>query len=554
MPVKFGKLLFTGIALSFAAGAALAQSAEVKIDSGTIRGDEADGVLSWKGIPFAQPPLGNLRWRAPQPVVTWHGVRDATKYSNDCMQVPFGGDAAPLGTEPAEDCLYTNVWRPTGAQAKLPVMVWIYGGGFVNGGASPPTYSGANLAREGVVFVSFNYRLGRFGTFALPQLTAANADKGRLGNYSAMDQIAALQWVKRNIAAFGGDPNNVTIIGESAGGMSVHNLVTSPLSQGLFQRAVVMSGGDGRSDGSKTLSDVEKIGENFARRYDIDPKAKDALSRLRALSAVQVTDGLSMMTRKPGPETVTGPFPDGNVLVDLGKAYASGKYAHVPMMIGATSADMGGKSGFMIAGGREASSVLAEQGVPVWQYRFSYVADSLNQPGAAQHAAEIPYFFDNASIKYGSATTQKDIAAGKLVSSYLLNFVKTGNPNGPGLAYWPQHSRSGDEIMDFNQAAKAIAQRDPWGVEIDSEKARIRAAMASGHYNTLITPIGVMLDDPAAGPIFKQYFPEVASNPQLAAARGMTLYAIKDYMPQLLTQAKLDAMDADLAKLPAKAK
>lgn len=553
MKIKFGMLLLAGATLFSASSAALAQSVQVKIDSGVIRGDEADGVQSWKGIPFAQPPLGNLRWRAPQPVVPWSGVRQTTKYSSDCMQVPFPSDAAPLGTQPAEDCLYTNVWRPAGAQTKLPVMVWIYGGGFVNGGASPPTYAGANLARQGIVFVSFNYRIGRFGTFALPQLTAANADKGRLGNYGAMDQIAALEWVKKNIAAFGGDPNNVTIVGESAGGMSVHNLVTSPLARGLFQRAVVMSGGEGRSDGAKTLAQVEQIGENFARRYKIDPQAPGALAQLRALTDVQVTDGLNMMQRGQGPETVTGPFPDGTVLVDLGKAYAAGHYAHVPMMIGATSADMGGKGGFMIAGGREASSVIADQGVPVWQYRFSYVADSISQPGA-QHAAEIPYFFDNTSIKYGSATTPKDIAAGKLVSSYLLNFVKTGNPNGPGLAYWPQHTRSGDEIIDFTQAARASAQRDPWGAEIDNEKARIKEALASGHYNSLVTPIGVMLDDPAASAIFKQYFPEVASNPQISAARGMTLSAIKDYMPQVLTSAKLDAFNADLAKLPAKAK
>ncbi|MBO9574554.1 MAG: carboxylesterase family protein [Sphingobium sp.] len=558
MRVKLSALLLAGAATLAGQNSAIAQpshtpSTQVKIDSGVIRGDETAGVLSWKGIPFAQPPLGALRWRAPQPVTAWQGVRETTKYSNDCMQVPFPSDAAPLGTEPAEDCLYSNVWRPAGAQKNLPVMVWIYGGGFVNGGASPPTYSGANLARQGIVFVSFNYRVGRFGTFALPQLTAENADKGRLGNYGAMDQIAALQWVKRNIAAFGGDPNNVTIVGESAGGMSVHNLVTSPLSQGLFQRAVVMSGGDGRSDGGKTLADVEKIGQNFARRYKIDPQAKDALAQLRALSAVQVTDGLSMMARGTGPETNTGPFVDGTVLVDLGKAYSAGRYAKIPMMIGATSADMGGKSGFMIAGGREASSVLADQGTPVWEYRYSYVADSLRQPGA-QHAAEIPYFFDNAAIKYGDATTDKDIAAGKLVSSYLLNFVKTGNPNGPGLAHWPQHTRAGDEIMDFNQAARSVSLRDPWGTDIDNEKGRMQAAKASGRYNSMVTQIGALLDDPEANAMLKRYFPEVANIPQIGAARGMTLYAIKDYMPQILTDAKLEAFDADLAKIAVKAK
>jgi para-nitrobenzyl esterase len=530
-------------------GAALAQEAQVAIDSGQIRGSQAEGVLSWKGIPFAQAPVGDLRWRAPQPVKPWTGVRAATEYSADCMQVPFPSDAAPLGTTPAEDCLYANVWRPAGAGKKLPVMVWIYGGGFVNGGASPPTYAGANLAREGIVFVSFNYRVGRFGTFALPQLSAENPDKGRLGNYGAMDQISALEWVKRNIAAFGGDPANVTIIGESAGGMSVHNLVTSPLSQGLFNRAVVMSGGTGRSEEGKTLAQVEQVGQNFARRHNIDPQSPDALKRLRALTAEQVTDGLSMMQRGGGPETYSGPFVDGTVLVDLDEAYKSGKYAHVPFMIGATSADIGGKSGFMVAGAREASVVLAQQKLPVWYYRFSYVADSIGQPGA-QHAAEIPYFFDNTAIKYGSATTAKDIEMGKQVSRYLVNFVKTGNPNGSGLANWPNFTPAGDEMMDFAANGKAGAGRDPWGAEIDQEKARIAAARASGHYNSLITPIGTMLDDPAANEVLKRHLPDLVNSPQIAMVRGMTLNAIRGYLPQMLTDAKLAALDADLAKLP----
>jgi para-nitrobenzyl esterase len=524
----------------------------VTLDSGRIRGSEADGVLSWKGIPFAQPPVGDLRWRAPQPVAPWRGVRATTEYSSDCMQVPFPSDAAPLGTVPAEDCLYANVWRPTDGQRGLPVMVWIYGGGFVNGGASPPTYAGANLARNGIVFVSFNYRVGRFGTFALPQLTAAKPDGDRLGNYGAMDQIAALNWVKRNVAAFGGDPNNVTIIGESAGGISVHYLVTSPQSQGLFQRAVAMSGGDARSEGGKTLAEVEQVGQNFARRHGIDPAAPDALQRLRALTAEQVTDGLNMQHRSQGPETNTGPFVDGTILVDLDEAYASGRYAKVPMMIGATSADIGGKSGFMIAGARDAAAVIADQKVPVWEYRFSYVADSIGQPGA-QHAAEIPYFFDNSAIKYGAAATPKDIAVGEMVSSYLTNFVKTGDPNGPGRAFWPKYSRAGDEIMDFAASGRALAQRDPWGAEIEDERRRMEAARASGRYNSLTTLIGELLDDGAARAIVARYFPDLVNSPQIGMARGMTLNAVKVYLPQVMTDEKLAELDAELAPLtPAK--
>ncbi|SOB86387.1 para-nitrobenzyl esterase [Sphingomonas guangdongensis] len=540
-----------GLLLASAAVAttpAQAQSTEVTLDSGRIRGTSEDGVLSWKGVPFAKPPLGALRWRAPQRPEPWSGVRAATAYSSDCMQVPFPSDAAPLGTTPAENCLYANVWRPATAGKNLPVMVWIYGGGFVNGGASPPTYAGANLAREGIVFVSFNYRVGRFGTFALPQLTAENKDGGRLGNYGAMDQIAALEWVKRNVAAFGGDPANVTIIGESAGGMSVHNLVTSPLSQGLFQRAVVMSGGDGTT-APRSLAEVEKVGQNFARRWNIDPASPDALTRLRALSQEQVTDGLNMMRRGSGPETVTGPFPDGKVLVDLDEAYAADRFAKVPMLIGATSADIGGKSGFMIAGARDASAVIADKGVPVWEYRFSYVAESIPQPGA-QHAAEIPYFFDNTRIKYGTATTPRDEQVGNTVSRYLLNFVKTGDPNGPGLAFWPKYSRSGDEILDFTPAGRVVASRDSWGPEIEGERKRIAEARASGRYNTLTTNIGTLLDDPAAKAIVTRYFPDFVTSPQIGMARGSTFNAIKGYLPQVMTDEKLAALDKELAAVP----
>ncbi|WP_294335067.1 carboxylesterase family protein [uncultured Sphingomonas sp.] len=451
----------------------------VATETGKVQGAVEDGVASWKGIPFAAPPVGPLRWRAPQPVASWQGVRPATAYSHDCMQKPFPSDAAPLGTTPAEDCLYLNLWKPAAAPAgkKLPVMVWIYGGGFVNGGASPPTYAGANMARQGVLFVSFNYRVGRFGSFALPQLSRENPDGGLLGNYNFMDQIAALKWVRKNIAAFGGDPANVTIIGESAGGMSVHTLVTSPLSRGLFSKAVVMSGGNARTTSSATLKDAEAIGENLARAHGIDPAAPDALARLRALSAEEVTDGLSMIELfqpKPGPRTYGGPVLDGKLLVDQEKAYASGNFAHVPMLIGATSADMGGKTGFMIAGAREASARIAAQKVPVWEYRFSYVADSVGQPGAG-HATDIPFFFDNARIKYGAATTAKDERVGKTISAYLANFARTGNPNGAGLPAWPRFTAAGDEILDFAADGKAVAARDPWGAEIDALQPRTPA-------------------------------------------------------------------------------
>ncbi|KAI6244315.1 Carboxylic ester hydrolase [Aphelenchoides fujianensis] len=232
------------------------------------------------GVPFAQPPVGELRWRAPQPVKPWTGVRPATAYGHDCMQKPFPSDAAPLGTEPAEDCLVAN------ASAKpMPVMVWIYGGGFVNGGSSPAVYAGDQFAKQGIVFVSFNYRVGRFGFFGHPALTAANADGGLLGNYGYMDQIAALKWVKENARAFGGDPNNITVFGESAGGGSVHMLLTSPQSKGLFQKAAIMSGGGrGSLMGPRRLGQdlpgapsAETIGLNFAKSVGIEGTGPEAL-------------------------------------------------------------------------------------------------------------------------------------------------------------------------------------------------------------------------------------------------------------------------------------
>ncbi len=537
-----------------AAIAAHAQSSGLvtRLDTGAVRGALKDGVASWKGVPFAAAPVGPLRWRAPQPAAQWSGVREAVQYAHDCMQKPFPSDAAPLGTEPAEDCLYANVWKPAGAKGKLPVLVWIYGGGFVNGGASPPTYSGANLAKQGILFVSFNYRVGRFGAFALPQLTKENPDNGRLGNYGIMDQIAALKWVKRNVAAFGGDPSNVTIIGESAGGISVHYLVTSPETRGLFNKAISLSGGDARADANgKGLSGAEQVGANFAQSKGIDPNAPDALQKLRALSAQDVTDGLNMasMGQSNGRPTYAGPFVDGTVVVDPAKAIAENQFAHVPMMIGATSADIGGKSGFMIAGARDASARYSEKGVPVWEYRFSYVADSIGQPGA-QHATDIPYFFDTVRIKYGDKATPKDLSVGKIASAYIVNFVKAADPNGAGLTPWPRYSRAGDPILDLSADGKAVAARDPWGAQIDEAVQAVERAKQSGHYTSLTTPLGQLLDDPAAHAVLEKYLSEMLKMPQINMGRGMTLSALQMYVPAMITDTKLRAIDQDLAQIP----
>lgn len=438
---------------------------QVRIDSGVLRGTASDGVIAFKGIPFAAAPIGALRWRAPQPPASWRGVRDATRYGADCMQKPFPSDAAPLGTAPAEDCLYANVWRPARSAAPLPVMVWIYGGGFVNGGASPPTYAGDALARQGIVVVSFNYRVGRFGTFAHPQLSAADPDGGRLANYGYMDQIAALHWIRRNVAAFGGDPDNITVIGESAGGMSVHALLTSPLARGLFHKAVIQSGGDGNAHG--TLADAEQAGLAFARGKGIADDADDALARLRALPAEAVVDGLdltALFTPSTGPRTFSSPVVDGTVAVDSAAAYRSGAFQHVPVMIGATSDDIGGRDGYMVAGARRVATLLAGQDVPVHSYRFSYVADSARADAlrGAPHASEIPFFFRTESIKYGADTSAGDRAVGTLASAYLVNFVRSGDPNGSGLPAWQAYEPQRHTLLEFDAEGGAGSKADPW--------------------------------------------------------------------------------------------
>lgn len=440
-------------------------SMRVQIETGTLVGHNEAGILSFKGIPFAAPPIGPLRWRAPQPAAAWTGERDATRYGHDCMQLPFPSDAAPLGTPPSEDCLYANVWRPAGAATLLPVMVWIYGGGFVNGGSSPPTYSGAALASKDILVVSFNYRLGRFGVFGHPDLTKADADRGLLANYGYMDQLAALRWVQRNIARFGGDPANVTIVGESAGGMSVHALLTSPQAKGLFQKAVIQSGGPS-ARAPDALDTAEAAGIAFARSKGIAPGDRHAAEKLRAIAADQIVDGLNLasLPLEPGaPKTFAGQVADGKIAVDPVAAYRAERFAKVPLMVGATSDDIGGADGYMISGARSIAKLLSGKGMPVYYYRFSYVAGSVRGPESkgAKHATDIPFFFNTEAIKYGEQTTPADRAAGDIASGYLVNFVKKGDPNGSRLPEWPAYSEARPAMQDLDEKGSAHTAMDP---------------------------------------------------------------------------------------------
>jgi len=506
-------------------------SDEVKIDTGRLKGATKDGVTSFKGIPFAAPPVGDLRWRPPQPAKPWSGVRAATEFASDCMQKPFPGDAAPLGTPPAEDCLYMNVWIPEkAASAKMAVMVWIYGGGFVNGGSSPAVYDGSQFAKRGVVFVSFNYRVGRFGFFAHPALSKENPSEPH-GNYAFMDQVAALKWVQRNIKAFGGDAGNVTLFGESAGGGSVITMMTSPMAKGLIHKAIVESGGGlapllGLRYLNRTepgaMPSAETAGVAFAKSVGVDGDDAAALAALRKLPAEQVTAGLNMATM--GTPTYAGPMIDGKVVVETpDQAYSAGRGAKIPLMIGANSADIGFPRGrtmeellapfgadrekaqkaydpdgagkvmevgvkiaadqMMVEPARYTVRVLAALGQPAYEYRFSYVAESMRKQWAgAPHATEIPFVFDTVAARYGKDLAQADRDIAQAANAYWVNFAKTGNPNGRGLQEWPVYSPKTDMIMDFALTGP-VAKPDPLRERLDLIERISHPAAASGGGN-----------------------------------------------------------------------
>ncbi len=500
----------------------------VNTENGKLQGITEDGITYFKGIPYAAPPVGNLRWRPPQPAASWAGIRSAGQFGNDCMQWPIASEAKLyIGATLSEDCLFMNVWRPANkTEHALPVMVWIYGGGFVNGGTSMAVWGGTEFARGGVIMVSFNYRLGRFGFFAHPALTREDPD-GLLGNYGYMDQIAALKWVQRNIVAFGGDPHNVTIFGESAGGISVHALITSPLTHGLFQKAIIESG-TGRKSGigdtnwpptspatTSNMQTAEAIGLAFANSKGISGEDAEALEKLRGLPAETIVDGLNMATMRNQSATYGGPMIDGKVVTeDPQIAYVAGKQPRIPVIVGANSAEVGvtlripriatsfdqlfapfgahtsaarkayapgqaedldavtncvRSDASMVEPARFAARAMSNTGQPVWEYRFSYVADSMRKTWTgAPHNTELPYVFNdlNAFIDFDTLSLRRDLnftsedeKMAQTMHAYWLQFAKTGNPNGPGLPNWPQYSQQTDVLMNFTNAGP-VAQPD----------------------------------------------------------------------------------------------
>jgi len=485
---------------------------EVNVTGGRVAGVSANGIVSFKGIPFAAPPVGELRWKAPQSVRPWTGVKQASTFGPSCMQDP--NFAKIFGAPPAisEDCLYLNVWTPAKAPGDaLPVMVWIYGGGFVGGMTSVPAYDGTRLAEKGVVLVSVAYRLGVFGFLADPELSRESG-KGISGNYGLEDQIAGLKWVKANIAKFGGDPSRVTIFGESAGGMSVSMLTVSPAAKGLFQRAISESGGSlgpARlgNEGGETVPPL-KVAEAAGQKFLAKLGANDIKSA-RALNAEKIQTALG-----PGLQGGFWPVYDGHILPsDAYELYQARRFNDTPVLIG-TNSDEGAlfvrpgvtppsfESLIRASYGKEAQAILAayphandaeafKSGKDIfrdstfawhtWAWAllqsekghgkaFVYYFDhrTPQSPNGATHGAEIGYVFRNLGGTGGGPSgvagqpRPEDVAMSDLMSSYWVNFAKNGDPNGSGLPEWPAFTADQQRVMYLgaHSGAQAVPNRE----------------------------------------------------------------------------------------------
>jgi para-nitrobenzyl esterase len=491
------------------------------VDGGIIAGSVADGVLAFKGIPYAAPPVGALRWRAPQPVVAWQGTRPATAFGPDCAQAP--STIEPLQTIPAEDCLSVNVWRPAEARssAQLPVLVWLHGGGFVGGGTSIPWYDGSAFARQGIVVVSVNYRLGRLGFFAHPALL--NANEGPVGNFGFMDQIAALEWVQRNAPAFGGDPGNVTLVGESAGGAAVLALLTSPAATGLFQRAMVMSGG-GRNGlvlrqmtgGTPERPSADQIDAAFAQSLGVTGDGPEALAALRALPAATVQGDYTLerlaVEALLGQQIYQGTqMIDGVTVIDHpGRLLRDGQVPPMPLLIGSTADELPlflpprtdpfsyfgddaeaarvaynapptldresliallvqiGMDTTMNEPARFAAKQMTARGNAAWLYRFTYTAEATRPALLRQaHAGELPFMFDQLAARYGAAVTTNDEQTANAFNSYVANYAKTGDPNGAGLPVWPRFDPARFELLNFSLDDGPVYGPDPRAARVE---------------------------------------------------------------------------------------
>ncbi|MES2452570.1 MAG: carboxylesterase family protein [Pseudomonadota bacterium] len=461
MHIAAGIAALAGSASPIAAIAAERDSPHVRIDTGEIAGTAGEKTLVFRGIPYAAPPVGPLRWKAPAAASRWEGVRDASHYGAACPQAPDHKEAWAQVGPTSEDCLFLNVWRPKRA-GTYPVMVFLHGGGFTYGAAGVPLYEGTHLAERGAVIVTLNYRLGRLGYFAHPALTREDPD-GQLGNYGIMDQVAALKWVRRNIARFGGDPANVTLFGESAGAGVVQLLMASPVSTGLFQKAISESGSGGTA--LFPIRGGALNAEALGQRWTDSLGLRDAtVDQLRAIPLAEIIKGRSF------------PFIDGKVVVQSpGEGFYQRKQMRIPLMIGSNSnegslignnpepakAILGDAYPELLAayakrpGSTEKSAAidLVEDAASVLQSLF--VADLHAAAGAkaygfyftqvpvderagslgTQHGGEIEYLFGNKAAEHRWDAADEKVS--RLTGDYWVRFARTGNPNGGGAPNWP---------------------------------------------------------------------------------------------------------------------
>ena len=485
--------LLAAMCVSPAFAGVMSPSGRVKTANGVVETTTppSSGVRSFKGIPFAQPPTGGLRWREPQPVKNWKGVRKADKFGARCMQrTGPGADYWFRSDGMSEDCLYLNVWTPAkSAKERLPVLVYVFGGGFQNGDGSEPRYDGESMATKGMVAVTVNYRLNIFGFFSHPELTKESPHHAS-GNYGLLDQVAALQWVVRNIAAFGGDPRRVTIAGESAGSISVSALMASPLSRNLIAGAIGESGAMISSLPPRPLAEVEQNGVKFAAAINAS-----SLAALRAMTAEQIQEAVAKTTGMRFNTALDGYF----LPKPLTEIFAAGEQAKVPLLAGSNTEEQGARSvlqtneptpeNFQAAvrklyGERageilkvyapttreevlEAATDLASArfiaygtwkwadlqartgGKPVYRYLYAHPRPPFlpagrggesQPPRGAAHSAEIQYAMGNLPIDPRYAWAPDDHKVSEVVQAYFANFVKTGNPNGPGLPDWPPYA------------------------------------------------------------------------------------------------------------------